>query len=55
MVKEDLDFVICLGDYIYAEDYYPVVRRAACATTRWATRRRWTIPGQVHAYRTDPA
>ena len=24
MVKEDLDFVICLGDYIYAEDYYPI-------------------------------
>ncbi|HEU0024286.1 MAG TPA: alkaline phosphatase D family protein [Thermoleophilaceae bacterium] len=24
MAKEDLDFVICLGDYIYAEDYYPI-------------------------------
>ena len=24
LAKEDLDFVVCLGDYIYAEDYYPV-------------------------------
>ena len=24
LAKEDLDFVVCLGDYIYAEDYYPL-------------------------------
>ncbi len=23
MAKDDLDFVVCLGDYIYAEDYHP--------------------------------
>ena len=24
LAKEDIDFVVCLGDYIYAEDYYSV-------------------------------
>ena len=45
LAKEDLDFVVCLGDYIYAEDYYPVGPTGACATTRSAPRRRSSSTG----------
>jgi alkaline phosphatase D len=55
LAKEDLDFVVCLGDYIYAEDYYPVGRKtggvrndpAGTAETLRAYRRKYK------AYRSD--
>ena len=56
MAKEDLDFVVCLGDYIYAEDYYPVgpdgrrPRRSGRATAETLDQYR----AKYAAYRTDP-
>ena len=50
MVKEDLDFVICLGDYIYAEDDYPVRADGARRARRPGGQRgdAGSVPGQVH-------
>ncbi len=56
MVKEDLDFVICLGDYIYAEDYYPIgptggVRDDPVGNAETLDQYR----AKYIAYRTDPS
>ena len=40
MAREDVDFVVCLGDYIYAESYHSRAAGPACATTRSARRTR---------------
>ena len=40
LAHEDLDFVVCLGDYIYAESYHVAGRRTGCATTGSAARAR---------------
>ena len=37
MAREDVDFVVCLGDYIYAETYHARRARPASATTRSAS------------------
>ena len=55
LAKEDLDFVVCLGDYIYAEDYYPVgptggVRDDPVGTAETLDQYR----AKYAAYRTDP-
>ena len=59
LAKEDLDFVVYLGDYIYAEDYYPVgaapggVRDDPVGTVGDAR----SVPGQVRRlpHRPEPA
>ena len=56
MAKEDLDFVVCLGDYIYAEDYYPIgplggVRDDPVGNAETLEQYR----AKYAAYRTDPA
>ncbi|MBN1529207.1 MAG: alkaline phosphatase D family protein [Thermoleophilaceae bacterium] len=55
LAKEDLDFVVCLGDYIYAEDYYPVgptggVRDDTVGTAETLDQYR----SKYALYRTDP-
>ena len=58
MAREDLDFVVCLGDYIYAETYHTLAGGTRCATTRSASpatrhRPRWrrarALPREVRA------